>query len=60
MANPIFNNSPVFQDPVQRTGQKSPASTVAYATAGAADRRRCHARGIVRAPSATTAGHRPP
>ncbi|NUU16832.1 Bax inhibitor-1/YccA family protein [Cellulomonas humilata] len=35
MANPIFNNSPVFQDPVQRRGQKSPASTVSYGTAGA-------------------------
>ena len=35
MANPIFNNSPVFQDPVQRQGQKSPTSTVSYGTAGA-------------------------
>ena len=34
MANPIFNNSPVFQDPVQRKGQKSPASTVSYGTPG--------------------------
>ena len=34
MANPIFNNSPVFQDPVQRRGQKSPTSTVSYGTPG--------------------------
>ena len=34
MANPIFNNSPVFQDPVQRKGQKSPTSTVSYGTPG--------------------------
>ena len=35
MANPIFNNSPVFQDPVQRKGQRTPTSTVSYGTAGA-------------------------
>ncbi|MDQ0371942.1 Bax inhibitor-1/YccA family protein [Cellulomonas humilata] len=34
MANPVFNNSPVFQDPVQRRGQKSPTSTVSYGTPG--------------------------
>ena len=32
MANPVFNNSPVFQDPVQRRGQKSPTSAVSYGT----------------------------
>ena len=35
MANPVFNNSPVFQDPVQRRGQKSATSTISYGTAGA-------------------------
>jgi len=54
MANPVFNNSPVFQDPVQRRGQKSPASTVSYGTAGAATTDAATLDTLYNAPSATT------
>lgn len=54
MANPVFNNSPVFQDPVQRRGQKSPASTVSYGTAGAQVADAATLDQMYAAPAATT------
>ena len=54
MANPVFNNSPVFQDPVQRRGQKSAASTVSYGTAGAQTADAATLDTLYNAPSATT------
>ena len=51
MANPIFDNSPVFQDPVQRKGQKPGAST---ATAGAAAVDAATLEALYGSPSATT------
>ncbi len=54
MANPVFNNSPVFQDPVQRRGQKSPASTISYGTAGAQTADAATLDRMYDAPAATT------
>ncbi|WP_315098230.1 Bax inhibitor-1/YccA family protein [uncultured Cellulomonas sp.] len=54
MANPVFNNSPVFQDPVQRRGQRSPASTVSYGTAGAQVADAASLDQMYDAPAATT------
>ncbi len=54
MANPVFNNSPVFQDPVQRRGQKAPTSTVSYGTAGAQTADAATLDTLYNAPSATT------
>ncbi|MET0788750.1 MAG: Bax inhibitor-1/YccA family protein [Cellulomonas sp.] len=54
MANPVFNNSPVFQDPVQRRGEKSPASTISYGTAGAQTADAATLDTLYNAPSATT------
>src|SRR4051794_28110391 len=51
MANPIFDNSPVFQDPVQRKGQKPGAST---ATAGAAAVDAASLEALYGSPAATT------
>ncbi len=58
MANPIFDNSPVFQDPVQRRGQKTPANGkdagVTYATAGAAATDAASLEALYGSPSATS------
>src|SRR4051794_28517443 len=55
MANPIFDNSPVFQDPVQRRGQKAPApGGVAYGTAGAAATDAASLEALYGSPAATT------
>ena len=55
MANPIFDNSPVFQDPVQRKGQKpSPTGGVTYATTGAAATDAASLEALYGSPAATT------
>jgi len=57
MANPIFDNSPVFQDPVQRKGQKKTSpqtSGVTYATAGAAATDAASLEALYGSPPATT------
>jgi uncharacterized YccA/Bax inhibitor family protein len=56
MANPIFDNSPVFQDPVQRRGQKgTPANAgVTYATTGAAATDAASLEALYGSPAATT------
>ncbi|WP_426594525.1 Bax inhibitor-1/YccA family protein [Cellulomonas sp. McL0617] len=54
MANPIFDNSPVFQDPVQRRGQKpAPAGATTYATTGAAATDAASLEALYGSPSAT-------
>jgi uncharacterized YccA/Bax inhibitor family protein len=56
MANPIFDNSPVFQDPVQRKGQKAtaPSGGVTYASAGAAATDAASLEALYGSPTATT------
>lgn len=55
MANPIFDNSPVFQDPVQRKGQKAPAQpgAVTYASAGTAATDAASLEALYGSPAAT-------
>ena len=56
MANPIFDNSPVFQDPVQRKGQKAPAQpgAVTYASAGTAATDAASLEALYGSPAATS------
>lgn len=56
MANPIFDNSPVFQDPVQRRGQKAPApqDAVTYATTATAATDAASLEALYGSPSATS------